>query len=66
MTTTTRLQGVTLAERLAEVVADMDALCAKYDLIGAGHAAQPIRDFARRIEAALAADAGEVRNARTY
>lgn len=52
------MTDITLEQRLRDVLREMDAHCDKLDAIGGGHAAQPIRDFAERIEAALRLSAG--------
>jgi hypothetical protein len=41
-----------MAESFDAVLAEMRGLCKTYDAIGGGHAAQPIRDFANRLQAA--------------
>lgn len=39
-------------ESINDIISHMREVCKKYDSIGAGHAAQPIHDWIRRLEAA--------------
>ena len=38
-------------EQLSDITLDMEELCKRYDSMGAGHAAQPIHTFIRRLKA---------------
>jgi hypothetical protein len=44
---------MTLAAALADVAHELEELCMKYDAIGGGHAAQPLRVIATKARAAL-------------
>ena len=42
-----------MSETIQDILNDMSEVCKKYDAIGAGHAAQPIHNWRRRLQAVI-------------